>query len=335
VIGLLRREKGVQMKRSIVISTIVTGILGMGPLSSPSMALEPIHLPDPGHASTMSGTYFRMEVEGEGVFHFRRCTGLGREYAENPAVLEKFNPQATEEEFWNLLHYRNPTEIVCKRHLTRDLGIWNWHARLEPGVPPPLARVTITLFSRGAGMAWWQLDAWPSKVVYSVEGNRVIEEVELQTPSLHRSPISPPPLVPGQPGQQQFPIPQVPEIQPAPGYTTAPGSGAPAPGTQIEQSPGYVTGGGTSPLGAQPPDLSGRWVNDLGSEYHFSQDGTQISYHDPLLNLPVTGQVQGKTVTVHWQQGAAKMSVSGTVTSTDSSGRATRIEWENGFVFHR
>jgi hypothetical protein len=322
------------MKKSIVIPMVMA--VGGALLPFSSTALEPIALPNLEHSTTMGGTHFRIWAPGEGIFHFRRCTGLGTDYADHPTIVENFTPQATEENLLDLVKYRNPTQIVCKRHLTRDLGIWNWHAKLKPGVPPIRPHVEIALFSRGREVAWWRVQRiWPSKVIYSVEDDRFIEEVEFQAESidyLSDSPGGPPPKPPG---QQQFPIPQPPNIEPAPGYVTGPDTEVPPPGTQIEQTPGYVTGEDLVTPEAHPADLSGKWTNNFGSIYHFSQDGKQISYHDPLLNLPVTGHVEGNTVSVFWQEGTAVNSVVGTVTSTDSAGRATRIEWENGFVFHR
>ena len=94
---------------------------------------------------------------------------------------------------------------------------------------------------------------------------------------------------------------------------------------------GYVLG----KVVKQYPELFGTWNSNIGLVYQISQNGNKISYQDPMMHKPVSGTIDGKTVTVSWTEGNAVKNLKGTITLVGGDGKAKRIEWENSVVFNR
>ena len=85
----------------------------------------------------------------------------------------------------------------------------------------------------------------------------------------------------------------------------------------------------------QYPELFCTWNSNIGLVYQISQNGNKISYQDPMMHKPVSGTIDGKTVTVSWTEGNAVKNLKGTITLVGGDGKAKRIEWENSVVFNR
>jgi hypothetical protein len=95
-----------------------------------------------------------------------------------------------------------------------------------------------------------------------------------------------------------------------------------------------ASGSTGSPGGpATVANISGTWYSNIGLTYEITQSGTSFQWYAARLNQNANGTVSGSNVSAVWDGGAA--SAQGTITSSDSSGRALRIKWNNGVIFFR
>lgn len=247
---------------------------------------------------------------------FESCVGMGSE-----SEIAKSKMPADK---GYTVHYKRfaaliPTDVVCSRSFGSNPAIWEWRRRfIEDPDHAVVPSVFVVLLDQNLKeLARWELERpWPTKVTVYEDGQSLKEQIVLASRSSRRilnastTPFTQKPPTPPEPGAGLKLMPKVaPKIKPATGYQT---------GVQDSIA-----------------DISGHWRNNAGQSYDISQQGPSIGYDDPILHQKVTGSVNGRTVTVSWQEGTATRSVKGTVTSLDSDGKARRIEWENGIIFER
>jgi len=253
---------------------------------------------------------FLAKVPDIGVIHFSSCTGMGSE----SEVHEK--PRLDYSGFSKVPGIVFGTSVVCKRPMLPKSVAWEWHKKIVPhhsqSNDANLYKniLIVALDNKNQEMAWWHLlRAWPSKVVNLYDGESLIEEVVLVSDSTQRL------NSPNGWDLHEPPIPGLSTVEPP----------------KVEMATGYVA----AQKGGQQVDLSGRWTSNIGLIYQISQNGSKLSYQDPMMHKPVNGTVDGKTVTVSWTEGNAVKNLKGTITSMASDNRAKTISWANGVIFQR
>ncbi len=109
-----------------------------------------------------------------------------------------------------------------------------------------------------------------------------------------------------------------------------------------KQGPGAVQAGqaaqGPKPeqmTALKTPDVSGIWKSSIGLVYEIRQRGDQFGWSVANSDEKGRGSCQGKAVSATWTNRAGAGSAKGNITGADASGKATRIEWDNGVVFFR
>jgi hypothetical protein len=123
--------------------------------------------------------------------------------------------------------------------------------------------------------------------------------------------FQPPPPAPPPPSTAHATAP------PAPDTKTAPPDRTPPP-------PSVVT----------PPDVSGQWKSSIGLVYNITQAGDQFEWTVENSNEQGQGTIKGNNVSASWKGQQGVGSSAGKLT-TDSSGRATEVKWNNGVRFYR
>lgn len=98
------------------------------------------------------------------------------------------------------------------------------------------------------------------------------------------------------------------------------------PQTPAQQPPG------PQPPKATVPDISGTWQSSIGLTYQIVQTGEQFTWTVAQPHERAAGKLRGNDLTVDWVSETAKGSAIGKVTIVDATGRAMRIEWNNGAV---
>jgi hypothetical protein len=275
---------------------------------------------------------YKFKVDGDYLGYdfgyFESCTGMGLEIAKSGQQTEKTGIENVSKQL--KLIYSN---IVCSREISSDRSLWDWAEELKNYERFP-EYLIITLYGKdksfleGVPIARWKV-WWPRPTEISVvrDGNSFKEQVVfipeikenqgIKYSGIERlSELSDKPYSQKQPNlpKSEAGMKLIPKVIP-----------------NIQPATGYKVGKSAAPSAPQQLDLSGLWKNDLGSEYQINQQGQKITYQDPILNLPVSGTVAGKTVSVSWSGGSVK----GTITKWDNEGRANRIEWDNGIIFRR
>ncbi len=83
------------------------------------------------------------------------------------------------------------------------------------------------------------------------------------------------------------------------------------------------------------PSLAGDWKGFLGLTFTFTQNGSQFSWSVKTTGEKAQGTIDGDNLSVSWTNPLGSGSAKGKITAKDPSGRATRIQWDNGVVFKR
>lgn len=82
-------------------------------------------------------------------------------------------------------------------------------------------------------------------------------------------------------------------------------------------------------------DISGKWSSNIGIDYEITQSGSQFTWFASKINQKGTGTLTESGISASWTDPGGSGSAKGNITEVDSSGVATRIEWDNGVVFFR
>ncbi len=83
------------------------------------------------------------------------------------------------------------------------------------------------------------------------------------------------------------------------------------------------------------PSLAGNWKGFMGMTFAFSQNGSQFTWFVEATGEQAKGTIAGDALTVVWTGIQGGGSAKGKIAAKDATGRATRIEWDNGVVFSR
>ncbi len=83
-------------------------------------------------------------------------------------------------------------------------------------------------------------------------------------------------------------------------------------------------------------DLSGKWESNVGVVYEIQQTGDVFTWSASSLNETAQGSLTGNDqLKVDWTGTFGLGSTNGNITQKDSTGKARRIQWDNGIVFNR
>ncbi len=83
------------------------------------------------------------------------------------------------------------------------------------------------------------------------------------------------------------------------------------------------------------PSLAGDWKGFQGMTFTFTQNGSQFAWTVKATGEKAQGSIDGDTLLVAWTNAQGSGTAKGKITAKDASGRATRIDWDNGAVFSR
>ena len=89
-----------------------------------------------------------------------------------------------------------------------------------------------------------------------------------------------------------------------------------------------------------PIKIGGEWGSNIGLSYIIGQDGHHFTW-EAIKNGNPTGQVgkgnmEGEVLFASWKGGPqGPGEAKGRIVHVNEDGVATRIEWDNGVVFHR
>ena len=83
------------------------------------------------------------------------------------------------------------------------------------------------------------------------------------------------------------------------------------------------------------PSLAGDWKGFQGMTFTFTQNGSQFAWSVKATGEKAQGSINGDTLLVAWTNAQGSGTAKGKITTKDASGRATRIDWDNGVVFSR
>jgi phage tail-like protein len=134
------------------------------------------------------GYQFRIEIDGpvEVTGYFTEVSGIGSEH-------EVVEQPLTDEQGTSIIQ-KMPgrlkwEDVVLKRGITADLGIWDWRQKVEEGqMDQARANCSVVMMdTNGQDVARWDLvNAWPSKVTgptpksdsneYGIEEMNVVHE---------------------------------------------------------------------------------------------------------------------------------------------------------------
>jgi hypothetical protein len=82
-------------------------------------------------------------------------------------------------------------------------------------------------------------------------------------------------------------------------------------------------------------NLAGDWKGFQGMTFTFTQNGSQFAWSVKATGEKAQGSIDGDTLLVSWTNAQGSGTAKGMITAKDASGRATRIDWDNGVVFSR
>lgn len=119
---------------------------------------------DGKHKDPVKSASFYLEIQGHCRGYFKECSGLGSESEVITHVTTGGNGKVVIQKIPGNLKWDN---VVMKRGVTDDMGIWEWRKQIEDGkVVDARADGTITMFNQALeAVAEWTFDkAWPVKV---------------------------------------------------------------------------------------------------------------------------------------------------------------------------
>jgi hypothetical protein len=98
--------------------------------------------------------------------------------------------------------------------------------------------------------------------------------------------------------------------------------------TRIQLQPPLPRGQGQAIF---TPDISGKWQSSTGAIYKITQIGNQFSWGIKNGYELGSGRITGTELSASWSGGKGTGSATGKVI-VDATGKATRIDWNNGVV---
>lgn len=106
-------------------------------------------------------------------------------------------------------------------------------------------------------------------------------------------------------------------------------------GVKTALATGPISSGTPAPSQTLSIDIGGIWKSSVGLVYEIRQRGDHFGWTVVNSDEKGRGACQGKAVSVTWSSSAGSGSAKGNVVDMDNSGKATRIEWDNGVSFFR
>ncbi|MCU0592944.1 MAG: hypothetical protein MUC57_15905 [Desulfobacterales bacterium] len=97
----------------------------------------------------------------------------------------------------------------------------------------------------------------------------------------------------------------------------------------------FRQGAAIPPAAPAVADLAGDWQGFMNMTFSFTQNGSQFAWFVQATGEKAQGTIAGDVLTVTWTNPLGSGSAKGKIAAKDASGRATRIEWDNGVVFSR
>lgn len=116
------------------------------------------------HKDPVTAASFYLEIQGHCSGTFKECSGLGSESEIITHVTADKDGKVVIQKIPGNLKWDN---IVMKRGVTDDMGIWEWRKMVEDGkVVDARSSGTITMYNQNnEAVAEWTFDnAWPVKV---------------------------------------------------------------------------------------------------------------------------------------------------------------------------
>ena len=105
-------------------------------------------------------------------------------------------------------------------------------------------------------------------------------------------------------------------------------------GFLIDSNTEGINSNGTAGNQSSPVNISGKWNSSLGWLYDITQNGSEFSWTVTHQNITeqASGSISGMSVQATWSDPNGSGSGSGVIVA-DSTGKAIRIEWDNGVIF--
>ncbi len=105
----------------------------------------------------------------------------------------------------------------------------------------------------------------------------------------------------------------------------------------VKTTPATAQPSSSAPASPQSPaaSIGGAWKSSIGLAYEIRQRGEQFGWSVANSDEKGRGTCQGKAISATWSGSAGSGSAKGNIVGMDNSGKATRIEWDNGAVFFR
>jgi hypothetical protein len=92
------------------------------------------------------------------------------------------------------------------------------------------------------------------------------------------------------------------------------------------------------PQGVTPapiPNVSGQWKSNIGVVYDMTQNGDNFEWTVKAKNEIGNGFIKGSNISASWKSPFGSGASNGKITTVDSAGKATKIQWYNGVQFYR
>ncbi len=83
------------------------------------------------------------------------------------------------------------------------------------------------------------------------------------------------------------------------------------------------------------PNVSGQWKGSNGLIYDMKQTGDRFEWVVKDKNENASGILKGNNISASWKRELRSGSLEGKITTVDSTGKATQIDWNNGMRFYR
>jgi hypothetical protein len=98
------------------------------------------------------------------------------------------------------------------------------------------------------------------------------------------------------------------------------------------------SGHASKPQGVTPspiPNVSGQWKSNIGVVYDMTQNGDNFDWTVKSKNETGKGFIKGSNISASWKSPFGSGASNGKITTVDSAGKATKIQWYNGVRFYR
>jgi hypothetical protein len=106
-------------------------------------------------------------------------------------------------------------------------------------------------------------------------------------------------------------------------------------GVKTALATGPISSSSPAPSQTSMANIAGTWQSSIGLVYDIRQREEQFGWTVANSDEKGRGTCQGAAVSATWSSSSGKGTAKGKITQVDPSGKAMRIEWDNGVVFFR